>query len=226
VDPNFAPMYATRSRKVKTDKRDARTLAKACKLGAYRPAHRTSDARRHLTARLAVREALVRTRAKYISLARALVRREGVPIGTGEAEHFAKRVNAAKLPGHLMAEVAPLLVVMQHLNAQIAFLDGWLERVAAGFPQQCGQVLPHRLVQHRPLWLPSPVRPPVRSHLPLPSYTSPGHTLPSTSHRPRGAPGCLWGSGPTRASYSSPALKAAGSIAAASISGNTAALPQ
>ena len=28
--PNFAPMYATRSRKVKTDGRDARALAEAC----------------------------------------------------------------------------------------------------------------------------------------------------------------------------------------------------
>jgi transposase len=27
ADPNYAPMYASRSRKVKTDKRDARTLA-------------------------------------------------------------------------------------------------------------------------------------------------------------------------------------------------------
>src|SRR5215204_2700580 len=42
ADPNFASMYATRSRKVKTDKRDARTLAEACRLGASRPAHRTS----------------------------------------------------------------------------------------------------------------------------------------------------------------------------------------
>src|SRR5688572_875615 len=29
ADPNFAPMYATRARRVKTDKRDARTLAEA-----------------------------------------------------------------------------------------------------------------------------------------------------------------------------------------------------
>jgi transposase len=29
ADPNFAAMYATRSRKVKTDRRDARTLAEA-----------------------------------------------------------------------------------------------------------------------------------------------------------------------------------------------------
>lgn len=43
ADPNFASMYATRSRKVKTDKRDARTLCEACRLGVYRPAHRTSD---------------------------------------------------------------------------------------------------------------------------------------------------------------------------------------
>src|SRR5512144_964684 len=40
ADPNFAAMYATRSRRVKTDRRDARTLADACRLGAYRPANR------------------------------------------------------------------------------------------------------------------------------------------------------------------------------------------
>ena len=77
ADPNFAPMYATRSRRVKTDKRDARTLAEASRLGAYRPAHRTSDQQRHIRAQLAVREALVRTRAKYIALSRAMQRRDG-----------------------------------------------------------------------------------------------------------------------------------------------------
>ena len=38
ADPNYAAMYATRSRRVKTDRRDARTLADACRLGAYHPA--------------------------------------------------------------------------------------------------------------------------------------------------------------------------------------------
>jgi transposase len=80
ADPNYAAMYATRSRRVKTDKRDARTLAEACKVGAYRPAHRTSDERRHQRAQLAVREALVRTRTRYISLVSALVRREGLRV--------------------------------------------------------------------------------------------------------------------------------------------------
>ena len=32
ADPNHAPMYATRSRRVKTDKRDARTLMEACRV--------------------------------------------------------------------------------------------------------------------------------------------------------------------------------------------------
>src|SRR5215470_1579185 len=64
ADPNFAPMYATRSRRVKTDRRDARTLADACRLGAYRATHRTSAAQRTVRAQLAVREALVRTRTR------------------------------------------------------------------------------------------------------------------------------------------------------------------
>jgi transposase len=34
ADPNYAPMYANRSRRTKTDKRDARTLLDACATGA------------------------------------------------------------------------------------------------------------------------------------------------------------------------------------------------
>src|SRR6266516_4706399 len=70
ADPGFAPMYATRSRKVKTDKRDARTLMEACRAGTYRPAHRLSAARRHVRAELAVRDAVVRTRTRYVALAK------------------------------------------------------------------------------------------------------------------------------------------------------------
>jgi transposase len=123
-------MYASRSRRVKTDKRDARTLAEACKLGAYKPAHRTSDARRHLRAHLAVRDALVRTRTRYISLMRALVRREGFHVSSGSAEAFDRRLMAMELPEHLKSEVAPLLAVMEPLNEQIAALNEVLEKVA------------------------------------------------------------------------------------------------
>jgi transposase len=75
---------------VKTDRRDARTLAEACKLGAYRPAHRTSDQQRQVRTQLDVREALVQTRSRYISLVGAALRREGLRVATGNAEGFVK----------------------------------------------------------------------------------------------------------------------------------------
>ena len=126
ADPNFAPMYATRSRKVKTDRRDARTLAEACRLGAYRPAHRTSDEQRHVRARLAVREAMVRTRAKYISLIRALLRRDGFRVPSGDVASFPRRLEALPPPVELRAEVAPLLALMASLSEQIKWADGEL----------------------------------------------------------------------------------------------------
>jgi len=108
ADPNFAPMYATSSSRVKIDKRDARTLAEACRLGAYRPAHRTSDAQRHIRAKLAVREAIVRTRSKYISLCRALVRRDGLRVTAGTARSFASRLDGLPMSVELQVEIAPL----------------------------------------------------------------------------------------------------------------------
>jgi transposase len=128
ADPNFAPMYATRSRRIKTDRRDARALAEACRLGASRPAHRLSDAQRHVRGRLTVRDALVRTRTGYISVIRALLRQHGWRVPTGSAEGFIRRVLALALPGRLLSELAPLLAVMRQVNQQLAYSD---ERIAA-----------------------------------------------------------------------------------------------
>ena len=119
-DPNYTPMYGRRTRRVKTDRRDARALAEACRSGTYRPAHRTSDERRHLRGRLAVREALVRTRARYISLIRALLRREGLRVRSGEAEKFLERLAEVDVPALLRQELTPLLTVMTSLGTQIA----------------------------------------------------------------------------------------------------------
>jgi transposase len=125
ADPNFAPMYSTRSRRVKTDRRDAQALAQACRLGAYRAAHRSSDEQRHVRARLSVREALVRTRSRYISLIRALLRREGLRVGSGSGAGFLDRLEKEELPDILQGEIAPLLEVMGRLNEQIASI-GWI----------------------------------------------------------------------------------------------------
>ena len=123
ADPNYAPMYATRTRRVKTDKRDARALAEACRLGAYRPAHRLSEARRHVRAELAVRDALVRTRTRSIALAKALVRRAGLRVPGSESERVAERIAALELSPTLAAELAPLFTLLAPLNAEIAAAD-------------------------------------------------------------------------------------------------------
>lgn len=128
ADTNFAPMYATRSRKVKTDKRDARTLAEACRLGAYRPAHRTSDRQRHVRAQLAVREAMVRTRSRYISLISTLLRRDGLRVEPGHSAGFLKRLARLVLPEALREEIAPLVLLLEGVNGQIKAAD---ERLAA-----------------------------------------------------------------------------------------------
>jgi transposase len=116
-------MYATRSRRVKTDKRDARTLAEALRIGAYRPAHRVSAARRHVRAELAVREALVRTRTRYIAIAKAFVRREGLRVPSSESHLVAQRVATLAVPPLLEAELEPLFAVLEPLNTQIKCAD-------------------------------------------------------------------------------------------------------
>lgn len=119
ADPNYAPMYAQRTRRVKTNRRDAEALAMACRLGAYRPVHRCSDEQRSVRMRLAVREALVRTRGRYLSLIRARLRQQGWRVRSGSARAFFSRLQELSLPAALSAEIAPLLVVMAEVNQQI-----------------------------------------------------------------------------------------------------------
>ncbi len=135
ADPNYAPMYAQRTRKVKTDRRDARALAEACRLGAYRPAHRTSDAQQHVRAHVAVREALVQTRCKYIFLAGALLRREGVHWASGGVETFPMRIARLPLPGTLQEQIAPLQTMLKVLNTHIQDADRQLARLVASDPR-------------------------------------------------------------------------------------------
>jgi len=110
-------------------------LADANLLGAYRPAHRLSDAQRHVRGRLGVREALVRTRTRYISLIRAVLRQHGYRVPSGSAEGFVHRVGAMALPGRLRSMIAPLLAVMLPLNRQLAYSDQVIEHLAVQDPR-------------------------------------------------------------------------------------------
>src|SRR6266571_2394311 len=129
ADPNYAPMYAQRQRKVKTDRRDARALVEACRLGAYRLAHRTSEAQRQVRWHIAMREALVRMRARTLVLIGSLVRQAGLQLPGGGAETFLTRLNAVALPESLRHAIAPMLPTLETLNQQVAAADRALDNL-------------------------------------------------------------------------------------------------
>ena len=95
ADPNFAPMYATRSRRVKTDRRDARTLADACRLGAYRATHRTSAARARSGAARGPGSVGPDADAVHQCAPRG-ARRDGVRVPSGGAAPFGQRVQTLR----------------------------------------------------------------------------------------------------------------------------------
>jgi transposase len=134
ADPNFAPMYANRSRRSKTDRRDARVLMQACATGVYHRAHRLSAARRHVRADLAVRDALVRTRTRAIALAKALVRRDGLRVPTSASRYALARIAALPLGAELRTELAPLAVLVGVVTEQLDGLEQRLEVLTESEP--------------------------------------------------------------------------------------------
>ena len=77
----------------------------------------------------------MRTRPRYISLMRALVRREEFLVDSGSAEAFPSRLEAMELPEHLKAEVEPLLSLMEPLVVSAIVPEGLCDRffLGAGF---------------------------------------------------------------------------------------------
>lgn len=134
ADPNYAPMYAQRSRRIKTDRRDAHALAEACRLGAYRPAHRTSEAQRQVRNLLTVREVLVRARTRAIVVVRSLYRQQGLRIRAGSAESFTHRIAAVPAGTSLRESIAPLQELIDQLTSRIRSADRKLEELAGTDP--------------------------------------------------------------------------------------------
>ncbi len=128
ADPNFAPMYAERTRRVKTDRRDAEALMWACKNGTYRRAHRLSDEARQLRATVKVRKNLVRMRGKMLVQAKALLVPHGISLDA-RPEQFARRWAAQEMPAPIRHELAPLAEVAGLLDDPIHELDARLEKL-------------------------------------------------------------------------------------------------
>jgi transposase len=123
ADPNYAAMYGSRSRAIKTDRRDVAALAEACRSGVYRRTHRVSAAARAVRQRLRVRTHLVRQRTAATNLLRALLRAEGLRLATGAAGSILARLDRLALPAALETAITPLRAVIAHLTAQIGAAD-------------------------------------------------------------------------------------------------------
>jgi transposase len=134
ADPNYGAMYARRSRRVKTDRRDAAALADACQRGNYRPAHRRSARQRSVQQMLNVRQELTDSRTRAISLARAITRGAGFRIRSGRTETFLDRLTALDLPESMTATLVPLRTVIEVLDDELATADDHFEKLVAADP--------------------------------------------------------------------------------------------
>ena len=134
ADPNYAPMYGARQRRIKTDRRDTAALAEANRCGWFRRAHRVSRAQRTIRQQLAVRRQLVRMRTGLITQLRALLRQEGIRLGSGTSATVAARVTQLQLPAALRAVVAPLVDALTTLTPVIVTTTQALTRLADADP--------------------------------------------------------------------------------------------
>ena len=122
-DPNFAAMYATRGRRQKNDRRDARALADACQVGLYRRTHRRSEDQRRRRVLIVVRDKLVKTRTSQVTLLKALLRQYGISLPSGSPETTAARVRALDVEEWLGELLLPLVESCERLNELIADAD-------------------------------------------------------------------------------------------------------
>lgn len=132
ADPGYVVMYGTTSRRVKTDLRDARALADACRLGAFRPAHRTSPAQRRTRQRLVARDTMVKARTRLVTMCQGILRQYGIYVPTGSAECFERRLEKTTMPPDIAADLAPVMKALLAINESIAECEDTVEELAKG----------------------------------------------------------------------------------------------
>jgi transposase len=118
----------------KNDSLDAEALARALEQGRVPRAHVLSPARRQLRAELSARSTLVTTRAQYVTTVRGLARSEGVLLPSCETTSFVARARAASLSPAMTSVIAPMLLVLDTVGAQIEEVETRLETLARSEP--------------------------------------------------------------------------------------------
>ena len=134
ADPNYLPMYGSRSRKVKTDKRDVAALAIACRRGLYRGAHRVAASTRTLRQTLRVRRQLVQMRSGLISLLRSTLRQQGLRLPSGSADQVLARLARVPVPDTLATVLAPVRATLAQLTTTLTAMEGEVETRATADP--------------------------------------------------------------------------------------------
>ena len=118
----------------KNDALDAECIARAIYEGRLPEAHLLSPERRELRKKLSVRQALVETRAQYITTIRGLLRAEGVLLPSCASHRFFDRVRIATLPNSARMLIAPLIAALERIEEQLARVDDELGRMAKDDP--------------------------------------------------------------------------------------------
>jgi len=118
----------------KTDRVDAETLARALDAGRVPLAHVLSPHRRELRFQLTMRRGLVESRATFVTTIREVVRARGHRVPACATNAFVAKLRETKLDEATRALVAPMSLVLENLDQQIALVDVKLEQLSAQEP--------------------------------------------------------------------------------------------
>lgn len=128
--------------KKKTDRLDARNLARMAVTGWYSEVHRKSAQARLLRSHLKARAGLVATLGQHNSRIRGLLRAHGICLGAVSAGRFEPRVVACvqrRCP-ELLTAVRPLLESWQVVRGSIAALTKYIKQLA-GHDEVCRRLM-------------------------------------------------------------------------------------
>ena len=129
ADPRFRLMYAAGDKKIKTDRRDARALAVALRVGAFRRAHRKSDEARALALKVKLRAGLVRARTRLIQQVRAACEYEGIIIPQCNTRYFVDVTLETRMPDDLASVLNPTTLQIASIQEAINVVDAEIDAI-------------------------------------------------------------------------------------------------
>lgn len=124
---------------LKTDTLDAQTLARLARLHQLddtlvprsQVRSRDTQIRKHL---LSVRDQLVETRKRFVTLVRHTLRAHAVRAPSCKAEAFLKHMTRLEIPQDVREAIQPLLAALEEINRQVTAATDKLRRVARQMP--------------------------------------------------------------------------------------------